>query len=184
MTGGRVKDLTRFTVLAAAVSVVVLALPDVGLADPTTIIARDDCDATTFNLAVPATPPTCVGNGGTTFSDFIGQLVDHGFAGSWNFSPKQVKIDVGAPLVVTNRGGETHTFTQTTQFGGGGIVAPLNQILFGTPTPPTFFFGPPNFIPADGTFNVPSSVLTPGTHLFMCIIHPWMEETVVVRPAG
>jgi hypothetical protein len=23
--------------------------------------------------------------------------------------------------------------------------------------------------------------LTPGTHLFVCAIYPWMEETVVVR---
>jgi hypothetical protein len=27
-------------------------------------------------------------------------------------------------LVVTNRGGETHTFTQTTRFGGGGGIVP------------------------------------------------------------
>jgi plastocyanin len=175
-----VRNLIRVTVLAAAVSIVVLALPGVGSADPTRIVVRDDCDATTFNLAVPATPPTCVGNGGTTFADFIAQLVDHKFAGAWGFSPKQVKIDAGDPLVVANRGGETHTFTQTTQFGGGGIVPGLNVIMFGTATPPTFFFGPPNFIRAGGTFNVPASTLTPGTHLFMCIIHPWMEETVVV----
>jgi plastocyanin len=173
--------LIRLTVLAAGAAVLLLVLPGVGRADPTRITARDDCDATTFNLAVPADPPTCVGNGGTTFADFLGQLADHRFVGSWNFSPKQVKLDVGDPLVVTNRGGETHTFTQTTRFGGGGVVPPLNIIMFGTPTPPTFFFGPPNSIPAGGTFNVPSSMLTPGTHLFMCIIHPWMEETVVVR---
>jgi hypothetical protein len=108
---------------------------------------QDDCGPTTFNLAVPATPPTCVGNGGTTFGDFIGQLVDHGFAGAWRFSPGHVKIDAGSSLQIVNRGGETHTFTQVTQFGGGGIVP---------------------------------STLTPGTHLFFCAIHPWMEETVVV----
>jgi plastocyanin len=173
-----VRKAFRSGVLAAGAAVIVLALPGVGVADPNRIVARDDCDATTFNAAVG--PGTCVGGGGTTFGDFIGQLVDHKFAGSWRFSPKQVKIDAGQPLVVTNRGGETHTFTQTTQFGGGGIVPPLNEILFGTPTPPTFFFGPPNFIPAGGTLNVPASMLTPGTHLFVCIIHPWMEETVVV----
>jgi plastocyanin len=164
--------------LVAGASVIMLALPGVGLADPTRITARDDCEATTFNAAIG--PGTCVGNGATTFDDFIDQLVDHKFAGSWRFSPKQVNVRVGDPLVVTNRGGETHTFTQTTRFGGGGIVPALNTILFGTPTPPTFFFGPPNFIPAGGTFPVPSSMLTQGTHLFMCIIHPWMEETVVV----
>jgi hypothetical protein len=68
-----------------------------------------------------------------------------------------------------------------TQFGGGGIVAPINEIIFGTPNPPTFFFGPFNFVPAGGDVTIPSSTLTLGTHLFICVIHPWMEETVVVR---
>jgi plastocyanin len=174
-----VRNTLRLSVLAAGAAVIILALPGVALADPSRIVARDDCDPTTFNAAIG--PGACVGEGGTTFADFIGQLVDHKFAGAWRFSPDQIKLRAGEPLVVTNRGGETHTFTQTTQFGGGGIVAALNEILFGTPTPPTFFFGPPNFIPAGGTVAVPSSVLTSGTHLFMCIIHPWMEETVVVR---
>jgi plastocyanin len=102
--------------------------------------------------------------------------------GSWRFSPKQVDIQAGSSLVVTNRGGETHTFTQVTQFGGGGIVAELNQILFGTSSPPTFFFGPLNFIPAGQPITVSPETLTPGTHLFFCAIHPWMQETVHVAP--
>ncbi len=68
-----------------------------------------------------------------------------------------------------------------TQFGGGGIVEALNQILFGTATPPTFFFGPFNFVPAGGETTLTPATLTPGTHLFICAIHPWMHETVVVR---
>jgi len=36
-------------------------------------------------------------------------------------------------------------------------------------------------VPAGGTTTIGSSLLTPGTHLFMCVIHPWMEETVVVK---
>jgi plastocyanin len=167
--------------LAAIAVAVVLLVPVTALADPTTIKMKDDCDPTTFNLAVPATPPTCVGSGGTTFNDFIGQLVDHKFAGAWRFSPSRLKIDAGSSLRLVNQGGETHTLTQVTQFGGGGIVPPLNQILFGTPTPPTFFFGPPNFVPAGGTSTIGPDILTPGTHLLICIIHPWMEETIVVE---
>jgi hypothetical protein len=64
---------------------------------------------------------------------------------------------------------------------GGGIVEPLNEILFGTPTPPTFFIGPLNFLPAGEELDIGPSTLTPGTHLFICAIHPWMEDTVVVR---
>jgi plastocyanin len=152
----------------------------VASADPTRVIAKDDCDAASFNAAVGA--GTCVGSGGTTFGDFIGQLVDQKFAGAWHFSPKQINLHAGASLAIDNRGGETHTFTQVTQFGGGGIVAPINQILFGTTAPPTFFFGPFNFIPAGATITVPSATLTPGTHLFYCAIHPWMHETVRVTP--
>jgi plastocyanin len=175
-----VRSVFRVTALAAVAAAVLLTVPLVASANPTRIIAKDDCDAATFNAAVGA--GTCVGNGGTTFGDFIAQLVDHKFAGAWRFSPKQVNIDAGSSLVVTNRGGETHTFTEVTQFGGGGIVAGLNQILFGTPTPPTFFFGPLNFIPAGQTITVSPATLSPGTHLFFCAIHPWMEETVRVAP--
>jgi plastocyanin len=172
------RKVLRVTMLAAMTAAVVLVVPVVASADPTRVIANDDCNAASFNLAVGA--GTCVGSGGTTFGDFIAQLVDHKFAGAWHFSPKQVNIDAGSSLVVTNRGGETHTFTQVTQFGGGGIVGALNQILFGTPTPPTFFFGPLNFIPAGQTITIPAATLTPGTHLFFCAIHPWMEQTVRV----
>jgi len=164
----------------AAVAVAFL-LPVSAWSDPTTIRMKDDCDPVSFNLAVPASPPTCVGNGSTTFGDFIGQLVDHGFAGAWRFSPGQVKIDAGSSLRIVNQGGETHTFTQVTQFGGGGIVPPLNQILFGTPSPPTFFFGAFNFVPAGQSTTIGPDILTPGTHRLFCAIHPWMEETVVVK---
>jgi hypothetical protein len=67
------------------------------------------------------------------------------------------------------------------QFGGGGIVDEINLILFGTATPPTFFIGPLNFVAAGEETTIPASTLTTGTHLFICAIHPWMEETVVVN---
>jgi hypothetical protein len=82
-------------------------------------------------------------------------------------------------MTVKNRGGEAHTFTEVSRFGGGGIVPPLNEILFGTPNPP-LFFDPNNltFIPPGGEETV---TLPSDTHLFICAIHPWMEDTVVVR---
>jgi plastocyanin len=36
-------------------------------------------------------------------------------------------------------------------------------------------------VAAAGERTISSSTLTPGTHLFICVIHPWMQETVVVR---
>jgi len=101
---------------------------------------------------------------------FVAQLQRNKFAGAWHFSPPHVNVDAGDSLTVENRGGETHTFTEVSQFGGGGVVPFLNEILFGTPNPPLFF--DPKDTP---------STLTPGTHLFICAIHPWMEDTVVVR---
>jgi plastocyanin len=170
--------VTKLYAGLAAVAVALL-LPVTAWADPTTIKMKDDCEPVSFNAAVG--PGTCVGSGTTTFGDFIGQLVDHKFAGAWRFSPGHVKIDAGSSLQIVNQGGEDHSFTQVTQFGGGGVVEPLNEILFGTPTPPTFFFPPFNFLGAGGTTSIGPSVLTPGTHLFICVIHPWMEGTVVVN---
>jgi plastocyanin len=143
---------------------------------------RDLCERRVQSLVQVALmdPTICTRNGGTPFDVFISELQRNKFAGAWRFSAPHVNISAGSSLTVENRGGETHTFTQVTQFGGGGIVEPLNEILFGTPTPLTFFFGPFNFIPAGAEVTISSSTLTPGTHLFLCAIHPWMEETVVV----
>ena len=167
----------RVSVLVA-VSAAFLAIAAVASASQPRVMAQDDCEAASFNLAIG--PGTCVGSGTTTVGDFIGQLTDHKFAGSWHFAPKQVNLQAGSSLVFENRGGETHSLTQVTQFGGGGIVPPLNLILFGTATPPTFFFPPLNIVPAGGTLTIPAATLTPGTHLFFCAIHPWMQETVRV----
>ena len=139
-----------------------------------------DACSPSFNVALND-PTICDRRGGTPFDVFIQQLMQNKFAGAWRFSAPQVLLRAGDSLTVENRGGETHTFTQVSQFGGGGIVEELNLILFGTATPPTFFVGPLNFVAAGDETTIPASTLTPGTHLFICAIHPWMEETVVVR---
>ena len=113
--------------MLVAVAAAFLVIAAVASANPGKVVAQDDCDAASFNAAIPANPPTCVGSGTTTFGDFIAQLVDHErFAGSWHFAPKQIDVKAGSSLVFENRGGETHSLTQVTQFGGGGIVPPLN----------------------------------------------------------
>ena len=168
--------------LAALATAASLVLPVSAFADSHTIKMRDDCDPTTFNLAVPATPPTCVGDGKTLFDDFIGQLIDHKFAAKWRFSPDHVTIEAGQTLRLENRGGETHSFTPVSQFGGGGIVPPINFVLFGTFTPPVFFTGPHTFVLSGGRTTIETSTLAPGQpHLFICAIHPWMHETVIVE---
>jgi plastocyanin len=173
----QVAGLAALVTAAAA-----LVLPVSAFADSRTIKMRDDCDPTTFNIAVPATPPTCVGDGKTLFGNFIGQLLDHKFAAEWRFSPDHITIEAGRSLRLDNHGGETHTLTPVSQFGGGGIAPPLNFVLFGTFTPPTFFTGPHTFVPSGGRTTIDTSTLTPGRpYLFICAIHPWMHETVVVE---
>jgi plastocyanin len=177
--GGPLRSLFRIGGIAAALATLSLSIPLSATAEPSEIYASDACSPS-FNVALQD-PTICSRNGGTPFDTFIQELTLNKFAGAWHFSAPRVNIDRGDSLTVENRGGETHTLTQVTQFGGGGIVPPINEILFGTPAPPTFFFGPFNFIPAGGETTIPSSVLTPGTHLFFCAIHPWMHETVVVH---
>jgi plastocyanin len=168
-----------WSAVVAVAATAILALPLAASANPSEIYMSDACSPS-FNVAL-GDPTACTRNGGTPFDVFIQQLVQNKFAGAWHFSAPQVHLRAGDALTVENRGGETHTFTEVSQFGGGGIVGEINEILFGTPTPPTFFIGPLNFVGAGEETTIPATTLTPGTHLFLCAIHPWMEETVVVR---
>jgi plastocyanin len=163
----------------AVAAAAALTVVPVAAANPSKISASDACSPS-FNVA-PMDPNTCTRPGGMPFDVFMQQLQRNKFAGAWHFSPPHVNVDAGNSLTVVNRGGETHSFTQVTQFGGGGIVPQLNEVIFGTPTPPTFFFGPLNLMPSGSEITISPQTLTPGTHLFFCAIDPWMEETVVVR---
>jgi len=171
------RSLFKATGVVAVVAAAVLTFVPVAAANPSKVLASDACSPS-FNVLFND-PTICNRNGGTPVDVFLQQLGQNKSAGAWHFSPKHVNVDVGDSLTVVNRGGETHTFSEVSQFGGGGIVPPLNQILFGTPNPP-LFFDPNNvtFIPAGGQETITP---TPGTHLFICAIHPWMEDTVVVR---
>lgn len=171
--------LLRKGVIAAAAAGVILTLPLGASANPSEIYASDACSPS-FNVALND-PTICNRQGGTPFAVFIQQLMQNKSAGAWHFSAPHVNVRAGDSLTVENRGGETHTFSPVSQFGGGGIVEEINEILFGVPNPTTFFTGPLNFVPAGDEITIPASTLTPGTHLFICAIHPWMEETVVVR---
>jgi plastocyanin len=172
-----VRSLLTASGVAAVVAAAVLTFVPVAAANPSRVLMSDACGPS-FNDAIG--PGTCTRSGGTPFEVFIAQLQRNGFAGAWHNSPPQVNVDAGDSLTVENRGGEAHTFTEVSQFGGGGIVPVLNEILFGTPNPP-LFFDPKKvtFVPPGGEETITPS--TPGTHLFICAIHPWMEDTVVVR---
>jgi len=131
----------------------------------------DNCDPDTFNARIG--PGTCVRSGGLTFDNFIAQLTRLGFVGSWHFSRPVTNARVGQTLLVTNRGGEVHTFTEVEEFGGG-IVANLNALA-----------GVPNVAPeclnvAPGDFVAPGDTFTEtedeeGDEKYQCCIHPWMR---------
>ena len=148
------------------------------VSDGRQVVIRDDCDPASFNAVLG--PGTCVKDGSTTFSDFVGQLLAQGSAPAWRFSPGQLKLAGGGTVIGSNKGGEDHTFTEVSNFGGGCVDA-LNDLLGLTPVPECAGFPggafAATFIPPGGTLSV---TLGPGTHRFECLIHPWMRTTVEV----
>lgn len=95
------------------------------------------------------------------------------------------------PLILENRGGETHTFTLMKVFGVGFVEA-LNQ-LSGNPvpapecastTPDGLVPNPPSpvnvFVNADTETAFSAAQLRPGKYRFECRIHPWMRVVLTV----
>ena len=143
----------------------------------------DDCEPTSFNAVLGE--GACIGNGHTTFAEFIEELEETQDAHKWRNQPSNMKVNLGRPTIIENRGGEVHTFTQVAEFGGG-FVPELNDISGNpVPAPECLNFGSIVFIPAGATETGPtagSSDLPVGTHRFMCCIHPWMRTIIEVMP--
>ena len=150
---------------------------------------RDDCDPETFNLLRAG---LCVGNGDTTVDEFNAELARRGSVGAWKFQNDHFDMDASEPLLVVNRGGETHTFTKVRGFGGG-FVAGLNAAsgnLVPAPECATLAADGVTLIPTppSGT-NVSAPARTqfvalpqrPGIVRYQCCIHPWMRTTATVR---
>jgi len=159
-----------------------------------TVKIRDDCEPTSFNEAVG--PGTCVGDGETTFAEFIEELREDRAVEAWRFNPRRFHVAAGTMLLLKSRGGETHTFTKVEDFGGG-FVAGLNALsgnLVATPECAVDLGGgqlapqPPSdtniFVEAGETEAGPtagSSILPVGKKArFQCCIHPWMHAVVTV----
>jgi plastocyanin len=162
-----------------ALFALVLATGSSAVSSSRQVVMRDDCDPATFNAAIG--PGTCVKEGSTTFSEFIGQLLSQGRAPAWRFAPEQLSLAAGGTLEASNKGGEDHTFTEVASFGGG-CIAVLNGLLGLSPVPecagfPGGAFGA-TVVPAGRTLT--TGPLAPGVHRFECLIHPWMRTTVDV----
>jgi plastocyanin len=189
MKKSRLHAAVILALIPMAASVMLIAA-----SNPLAIRIQDQCNPTTFNAAVG--PGTCVGDGTITFSHFIAEVTAAHKAGAWHFDPADETVDPGTVLSLENRGGETHTFTKVTNFGGG-FVAPLNA-LSGNPVPApecaTVTFGglipkPPSpsniFVEAGETETGPtagSSIMPSGTTTkFQCCIHPWMRTELTTK---
>ena len=141
---------------------------------------RDDCDPATFNAALGA--GTCQrSGGGTTLTEFTAELTANQSVSAWRIVPGALDLNRGSRLAVVNTGGETHTYTEVEEFGGG-VVPSLNQLSGNTTVAPEC---------ADAA-ALDSSTVRPGQTMqhtfderglekYQCCIHPWMRQTVVVR---
>jgi plastocyanin len=142
----------------------------------TAVTLMDACDPDSFNVALG--PGTCVRSGGILFENFIELLRRHQSVGAWHFAPSQAQLAVGDVLVAVNHGGETHTFTEVEDFGGG-IVPMLNQLAgLTTVAPECNQLQPGDFIPAGGSSSETEE--EEGVEKYQCCIHPWMRAEVRV----
>lgn len=145
----------------------------------------DDCDPASFNAVLG--DGACIGNGHTTFDEFIAELEATQDAHKWRNQPVDMLLNVGRPTLIENVGGEVHTFTPVAEFGGG-FVNELNGISGNpVPAPECLNFATMVFIPAGGTAEGPtagSSDLPVGSHKFQCCIHPWMRTVIDVQEPG
>ena len=166
---------------ARRVGVVALCLAAVGIVVPgsagagtvVNVQIMDRCDPASFNAMFG---DVCsVRNSGVPVEQFLARVNPSDFGHSaWRYAPGQIRLKPGQTLQLNNRGVETHTFTEVASFGGG-IIPPLNAV-FPPGTPLAVPIGDPRFIPAQGQLDVTG--LPVGTHLFECLIHPWMQATI------
>jgi len=131
----------------------------------------DACDPDTFNAAVGA--GACTRQGGVTFENFVAELTRHHSVGAWHFAPSEVTMRVGQLLVANNRGGETHTFTEVEEFGGGNIQF-LNDLVGLKTVAPECKTAVQ--IPSGGSSSEMEHEA--GVEKYQCCIHPWMRAEV------
>jgi plastocyanin len=163
---------------------------------PIQIVALDECDPESFNKDPhPSTTNPNPGLGpdfcknialaplgfATTLQDLFKAAGSGTPDPNWDFEPDEVQAKKGSQIIVTNQGGEPHTFTEVKQFGGGFIPL-LNN---GQPTVPECNDGFKNLAVARTRILQGSQLqvgeLSKGEHYFQCCIHPWMRVTVEVK---
>jgi plastocyanin len=85
-------------------------------------------------------------------------IVDSGDISNWGYGPSTTTVTVGQPIMWTNSGSSPHDATAS----DGSWSTPLLQ-------------------------SGQSAIMTfsaPGTFNYTCVMHPWMQGTITVAPAG
>ena len=169
----------RFVLGAAFVGAQLLsACNDTSSPSPTVrVTATDACDSTSFNAAIGA--GTCKKKGSVTFAQFNSELSASHSVAAWMFAPSTLTARVGQSIVITNTGGETHTFTEVEQFGGG-IVPSLNTASGNTTVAPECTHLVAEDFIATGATKTDKPEDAVGTERYQCCIHPWMRAVVTV----
>lgn len=152
---------------------------------------RDYCDPASFNAAVgDGTCDRSIVNGFITFDGFVAELTEDQSVGAWRFAPSQTSVAEKATLHLTNNGGETHTFTEVKQFGGGFVDFLNGPSGNPVPAPECAQVVNGNLVPqppsADNIFLGPGQTATVSLDhelnaKYQCCIHPWMRLTITPR---
>lgn len=185
--------MIRASVLAAGLvsAASTLALGQARPPDVAQIVALDECDPVSFNAVLGEEGTgfchnvTLYNFPDAHFQTSLGDLVMQANSGTpdpgWDFEPDRLTIQKGTHLSVVDQGGEPHTFTEVSQYGGG-FVAALNH---GEATVPECDGGFKNVAVAKTRILQGSTLqvadLPKGKHLFQCCIHPWMRVEVDVK---
>jgi len=147
------------------------------------VVALDECDPATFNAALG--PDFCRNvtlGASTKLVDLFAKAAAGTPDPGWDFEPDVVEIKQGTPLSVVDQGGEPHTFTEVSKFGGG-FIPELNAP--GEFTVAECSGGFSNLAVARTRILQGSEVkvgeLSKGKHRFQCCIHPWMRVEVDVK---
>ena len=138
---------------------------------------QDQCDSASFNAALGA--GACIKAGNITLSQFNAELSASKKVAEWQFVPATMTIHVGQTITAMNAGGETHTFTEVANFGGG-VVPSLNNAS-GNPNeaPECAAITAVDRVAPGGSFTADAATDV-GTEHYQCCIHPWMRATVTV----
>ena len=167
-------------VLVAAVLLLTGACKD-SSGSTSSIQLRDDCDPATFNAGIGAGTCQHSSSTGVTLASFNAELQATGKVAAWQIKPATLTVNEGDVLPVVNTGGETHTYTEVEEFGGG-VVPALNQLSGNTTVAPECA----NKAEFDSSTVHSGATMQHtfddhGTVKYQCCIHPWMRQTVTVR---